>query len=349
VKVEFPYSVGRIAKPFRAFAALAAILLAIAPGAAAEEILVDGVAAQVGDQVVLASEIEEIARPVIERMQAAGVPESEYLQMRKDALERLIETKLIEGVVQQLELGATKSEIDEAIASIARDTGLSLGQLAESVAGYGMSFEDYQLKIKSEIERNKVLSSMVRSKVQVPEAEVVALYNKSYSDQPSGGEEVHLRHIMVTFDPESQMAHDGACRTVDAARDQIMSGQVSFQQAAREISDTNPESGGELGWIHLEDLAGWMAPELLSMNSANSISRVIDMPFGCNLLELIERRAFHPLTLEQARPRLEQQIYRVKTEEEYVRWVNSLRERTYIERMGIYAASSVAEASAELP
>jgi len=39
----------------------------------------------------------------------------------------------------------------------------------------------------------------------------------------------------------------------------------------------------------------------------------------------------------------------VKTEEEYVRWVNSLRERTYIERMGIYAASSVAEASAELP
>jgi peptidyl-prolyl cis-trans isomerase SurA len=348
VRTEKHRSSGSIARPFQELAAFAAIALALGTSASAEEILVDGVAAQVGDQIVLASEIEEIARPVIERMRAAGVPESEFLQMRKDALERLIESKLIEGVVQQLELGATKSEIDNAIASIAKDTGLSLGQLAESVAGYGMSFEDYRLKIKSEVERNKVLSSMVRSKVQIQEAEVVALYEKNYGDQPSGGEEVHLRHIMVTFDPKSPMAHDSACRTVEATRAQILSGQLSFQQAAREISDANRESGGELGWIHLEELAGWMAPELLSMNSANPISQVIDMPFGCNLLELVERRTFQPLSLEQARPQLEQRLYRIKTEEEYARWVNSLRERTFVERMGIYAASSVAEASAEV-
>ncbi|MBW2295920.1 MAG: peptidylprolyl isomerase, partial [Deltaproteobacteria bacterium] len=198
-----------------------------------------------------------------------------------------------------------------------------------SVAGYGMSFEDYRLKIKSEVERNKVLSSMVRSKVQIQEAEVVALYEKNFGDQPSGGEEVHLRHIMVTFDPESPMARDSACRTVEATRAQILSGQLSFQQAARETSDANPESGGELGWIHLQELASWMAPELLSMNSANPISQVIDMPFGCNLLELVERRTFQPLSLEQARPQLEQRLYRIKTEEEYARWVNSLRERTF--------------------
>ena len=191
MKTEQRPSGGKIARYFRrlaAFAAFAALAPTVGPNARAEEILIDGVAAQVGDQVVLASEIEEIARPVIERMRAAGIAESEFLQMRKDALERLIETKLIEGVVQQLELGATKSEIDQAIASIAKDTGLSLGQLAESVAGYGMSFEDYQLKIKSEIERNKVLSSMVRSKVQIAEGEIIALYNKTYSDQPVGGE-----------------------------------------------------------------------------------------------------------------------------------------------------------------
>ncbi len=336
------------AKPLQRLAAIVGVALALGARASAEEILVDGVAAQVGDQIVLASEIEEIARPVIERMRAAGVPESEFLQMRKDALERLIESKLIEGVVQQLELGATKSEIDNAIASIAKDTGLSLGQLAESVAGYGMSFEDYRLKIKSEVERNKVLSSMVRSKVQIQEAEVVALFEKTYGDQPSGGEEVHLRHIMLTFDSESPMARDSACRTLEAARAQITSGQLGFQQAAREMSDANRETGGELGWIHLGELASWMAPELLMMNSANPISRVIDMPFGCNLLELVERRAFQPLTLEQARPRLEQQLYRIKTEAEYARWVNSLRERTFVERMGIYAASSVAEASADV-
>ena len=132
--------------------ALAWLWLAVALPAAAEEILVDGIAAQVGDQVVLASEIEELARPTLERMREAGVPEEQALQLRKDALERLIEDRLIETVVRRLELTATKTEIDAAIRSIADDTGLSLGQLADSVSGYGMTFEEYRDKIKSEIE-----------------------------------------------------------------------------------------------------------------------------------------------------------------------------------------------------
>jgi peptidyl-prolyl cis-trans isomerase SurA len=330
-------------------ALLCGIVLLHNASALAEEILVDGIAAQVGSQLVLASEIEEIARPVIERMRAAGVPEPQILQMRKDALERLIESKLIDNVVQQLELSASKTEIDGAIESIARDTGLSLGQLAESVAGYGMTFEEYRLKIKSEIERDKVLGSMVRSKVKVPESEVVALYAKRFGDQHTGGQEVHLRHIMVGFDPESPMSHASACQRVATAREQIVSGKTSFSEAAQQISDANPETGGELGWIHMQDLAGWMAADLLTMNQANPISPVIDMPFGCNLLKLVERRTFYPLTLEDARPQLERELFRSKNEEEYVAWVNVLRGRTFIERKGIYAVSSVAEASADTP
>lgn len=320
----------------------------LAGQATAEEILVDGVAAQVGNQVVLASEIEEVARPILERMRAAGAGESDMIQMRKDALERLIESKLIDGVVQQLELGATKNEIDTAISSIAQDAGLTLGQLTESVAGYGMPFEEYRLKIKSEIEREKVLSAMVRSKIQIGDEEVTALFDKRFSDQPTGGTEVHLRHIMVTFDASSPMAHQSACRTVAAARESIVSGETNFQAVAQQISESNPETGGELGWMHTQDLAGWMASELLTMNDAIPVSQVIDMPFGCNLLQLVERRPFQPITLAQARPQIEQEIYRDKTEEEYGKWVTTLRERTYISRMGIYAASSVAEASADL-
>ena len=59
------------------------------------------------------------------------------------------------------------------------------------------------------------------------------------------------------------------------------------------------------------------------------------------------RRSFQPVTLEGARPRLEQELFRIKNDEEYTRWLNILRAQTFIERKGIYAASSVAEASAE--
>ena len=330
-------------------AALCGIVLLHSTVAGAEEILVDGIAAQVGDQLVLASEIEEIARPVIERMRTAGVPENQILQMRKDALERLIEARLIDLVVRQLEFLASTTEIDNAIESIASDTGLSLAELTESVAGYGLTFEDYRLKIKSEIERDKVLSSMVRSKIQITESEVVDIYNDRYGDQPEGGEEVHLRHIMVGADPANPMSRASACQRIASAREQILRGEKNFAEAALQISDANREAGGDLGWIHLEDLAGWMASDLLTMNEANPISRVIDMPFGCNLLELVERRTFQPIRLEDARPHIERELFRQKNDEEYTRWVDTLREQTFIERKGIYAASSVAEASAAIP
>ncbi len=327
-------------------AAVAALLVSPALG---EEILVDGIAAQVGDQVVLASEIEELARPTLERMREAGLPEEQFLQLRKDALERLIEDRLIEAVVKRLELSATTAEIDTAIRSIADDTGLSLGQLTESVAGYGMTFEDYREKIKGEIERNKVLSTMVRSKVQITDAEVGVEFQKRFGEQREGGEEVHLRHIMVLFDPENPMSRDAVCAEVAKAREMIVDGRASFQQVAQSISNASPETGGDLGWIHLDDLAGWMGAELLALNELNPVSRVIEMPFGCNLLELVDRRLFQPMTLESARPMIENDLFRQKTEEEYLRWVNQLREATYIQRMGVYAASSVAEASAEQP
>jgi len=317
--------------------------------APAEEILVDGIAAQVGSGIVLASEIEEMTRPVIQKMRAANVPEAEMMALRKDALERLIESRLIDDVVIQLGLSASDEEIDQAIDGIAQETGLSLAQLGESVAGYGMTFADYRIKIKSEIERNKVLNAMVRSKVSIDPLEIRDLYEARFGDQPSGGEEVHLRHILVTFGQDGGRDHQTACMMVEQARMQILSGNGSFPEMASQMSDTNRNTGGDLGWIHTSQLAGWMAPQLRSLNSKNPISEVIDMPFGCNLLELVDRRPFEPISLIEATPQLEAEVYRVKTEQEYARWVETLRERTYVERMGVYAASGVMAEPAEGP
>lgn len=307
----------------------------------AREVLVDGIAAQVGSEIVLASEIEEMTRPVILRMRAANVAESEITNLRKDALERLIESRLIDDVVNQFGFSAGDEEIDQAIAGIAQETGLSLTQLTESVAGYGMSFSDYRAKIRAEIERNKVLNAMVRSKVQIDPLEVRDLFEKRYGDQPSGGDEVHLRHIIVSFGKERGIDRAAACDMLEQARARIVSGNSSFAEMAMKISDSNREAGGDLGWIHINELAGWMASQLRDLSRTNPITRVIDMPFGCNLLQLVDRRPFQPMTLGEATPILENELYQIKTEQEYSRWVESLRKRTYIERMGIYAASGV--------
>jgi hypothetical protein len=53
--------------------------------------VVDGIAAQVGSDTVLVSEVRDPRRPVEEKMRAAGAAESDLAALRADALERLID------------------------------------------------------------------------------------------------------------------------------------------------------------------------------------------------------------------------------------------------------------------
>jgi len=255
--------------------------------------------------------------------------------MRRDALERLIETKLLSSVVERLELGADREEVDAAIGAIASDNGLTIEQLLTSVTSHGLTLDEYREKIRGEIERSKVVNAMVRSRVQIEEKEVRALYEERFAGQRDGGQEVYVRHILVMPDGRSADTAAGACEVARGARIEIVSGIADFSEVAQRVSDMSPERGGDLGWIHREDLAEWMSGIIDAMQPGQ-LSDVIPMPFGCNLLELVDRRKFQAITYEQAESQLRNLLFQQKTEVEYTNWMDVLREQTYIERKGAF-------------
>ncbi len=293
--------------------------------------LVEAIAAQVGSEIVLASEVMELAAPVEERLRRAGAPESEIAMVRKDALERLIEAKLLSSVVERLELGADREEVDSAIAAIAAENDLSVDQLLRSIESHGLTVDEYRAKIRQEIERSKVVNAMVRSRVQISDEEVRALYEEKFGKQRDGGEEIYLRHILVRADGPRADSPQAACRIVRDLRARIAAGETSFGDAARQASDLNPAAGGELGWIHTEDLAKWMSDSVRAMKPGE-LSQPIEMPFGCNLLEVVDRRPFERVEFEEAEPQLRNLVFQQKTEVEYEKWLDVLREQTYIDR-----------------
>jgi parvulin-like peptidyl-prolyl isomerase len=308
------------------------------PAASARE-LIDAVAAQVGGDVVLLSEVHELTEPIEKRMRDGGAREADILVMRSDVLDRLIEQKLVADVVRRMELSASDEEVDQAIRSIAQDTGITTQQLIRSVTSHGLTLSEYRDKIRSEIERSKVINGMVRSKVRVTEEEVRLAFDERFSNQPTGGEEVHLRHIVVAFGQDLLRDGETACLLAAEGRERIARGEISFPALAREISSSNATRGGDLGWIHLDDVAAWMAPTVRALGSSG-VSDVIEMPFGCNLLQVVERRSFQPITFEQAAGPLEQEISQRRTEQEFVKWIEEVRGQTYIERKGVFAEAS---------
>jgi len=306
------------------------------PAARAEPALIDGIAAQVGSEIVLISEVQELAEPVEERMRAQGATDDDVRNMYRDALERLIEAKMIEGVVKRLELEATDQEIDNAIYGIAQDNGLTIEQLQSSVRSHGLSVDEYREKIRGEIERTKVLNAMVRSRVRIEPEEVQALFEKRFGDQRDEGDEMYLRHILVGAGPSAMRDIDTACRIAQEARDKIAGGEIAFGDMAQRVTDMNPEQRGELGWLHVADMASWMREPLETMEPGD-VSPVIPTAFGCNVIQLVERRGYTPVTFEDAEAALTNELQRQKTDAAYLEWLETLRAQTYVARHGVFA------------
>jgi peptidyl-prolyl cis-trans isomerase SurA len=313
---------------------VSAIALVAAGPVRATEKLVEGIAAQVGNDIVLVSEVMELAGPVEQRMREAGAPETEIQRVRADALERLIEGKLLTSVVERLELSAEREEIDAAISAIAEDNALTTDELYKSIQSHGLSVDEYRNKIRSEIERSKVVNAMVRSRVEVSQQEIQKLYDDRFAKQPSGGEEVYLRHIVVRIGGAEGRSGADACARIAEARAEIAAG-ADFQAVARQVTEMNPDQSGDLGWIHHSELAGWMESAISEL-APGQLSAPIEMSFGCNLLELVDRRPFKAVTFEEAQPQLRNMIFQQKTEAEYVKWIDVLRKQTHVEKKGAF-------------
>ncbi len=312
-------------------------LLALALGAApvaAEEGVLDGIAAQVGGEIVLVSEVRNLVGPVEAKLREAGAPEEELAALRSDALERLIERALVRQVVKRAELEASDVEVDTAITSIAHENGISNEQLVATVESEGLPYDVYRERIRAEIEQSKVLNGMVASKVHVDESEVRAAFHEDYQNQPSGGEEIRLRHLLVPFTRDGGEARRAACASAERARARLAAGEP-FELVASQVSERAPGSG-DLGWIHEGGVASWMSGKIAG-TEPGAVTEVIETDFGCNVLQVVDRRPFQPKGYEEVREQIHQRLFAERMQTEYLKFMDKLRDQTYIERKGIFA------------
>ncbi len=328
---------------------LAALLLAVllGGGAARGEQLVDGIAAQVGSNVVLISDVREAAAPTEARARAQGATDEDIRQLYFEVLEQMVERQLIRQVVQRAEIGATDAEVDDAIANIARENKISPEKLRASVEAQGMPYALYRERIRSEIEHARVINDLVASKVHVDDKELQEIYDKEIAKQPKGGEEYYLRVIVVTPNGDGPGARDIACGEVDAARARIAGGE-KFEAVAREVSAANPDSGGTQAWVHESEVANWMRPTVESL-PVGGISERIDAGFGCGIVQVADKRSFVPKTFEQAKEALRRQLFDERVAAEYKKLIERLRAQTYIERKGIFGDTGIQRSSAVAP
>jgi peptidyl-prolyl cis-trans isomerase SurA len=308
---------------------LLALTLLLAPAARAERL--DGVAAVVDDEIILISEVEASAAPIIAQLkrERGTVPGGAVRQIMEDALQALIDERLVLEMAERLQMQPGDEEIDAAIQAIADEEGISSQDVYVAAAAQGLPRDAYRKTLGAQIAKMKVVSTVVRARITVTDEEVRELYDERYG-KLSPGMRVRLRQILVPWPPEAGEEQRERLRALMSdLRDSAEAG-GDFAALAAQYSRAPSAANGGLVVLREEEISPAFAPYLLQAEPG-SISSVIETEHGLNLLTLVDRFDPGKMTYDEAAPYLRSEIAEAKTLPEFEEWLKELRKNRYIE------------------
>jgi parvulin-like peptidyl-prolyl isomerase len=254
--------------------------------------VVEKIAALVGDDLILQSEVEDRATPLLADIASISNPserEARINAIRREVLERLIDDQLLAQQATELKLTVSNDEIDRAIEQIKRDYGLSDTQLKDELRKQGLSMAAYRINTKREILKYRVLNIAVGSKINVGDSEVQSYYDRHMK---SANLQVRASQIFIAI-PENA---DNATvvereKLAKSLLDRAQKGE-DFAKLAREYSEdagTRAE-GGDLGFISRDILPKPMEELVFSMN-VGDVRGPVRADRGFHVIKVVDKHA----------------------------------------------------------
>ena len=239
--------------------------------------------------------------------------------MKRRVLEAMINDKLLKQEAERFEIQVSEAEIDAQIEQIKEENNLSQGDFEQAVRDQGMTLDEYRQAMREEIMKSRILSNMVRQKIVVGEDEMREYY-KQHADKYKQPQKVHLRIILH---PQRER--------LEQARKAIVSGKMSFAEAARSFSQgPGADQGGDLGKLAWKDLKPeWR--DIVSQLNPGEVSRAFSVQGNYAILALEQFTDEQTQSFDSVKEKIRQRLYTRKLEERYADYMQGLREKAVID------------------
>jgi peptidyl-prolyl cis-trans isomerase SurA len=270
--------------PF-AFALLAAFAAAPVAAQPAVESL-DRIVAVVDEDVVLQSELDSQVRSVTTQYASnpAQLPPRDVLEQQ--LLSRLIMQKLQIARAATSGVKVSDADVDQAMAQIASQNRLEVGQLRTAIEGQGIDFNRFREDVAEQVIVQRMRQGIAQSRVQVSDAEIDSLVRNG---KLNAGQ-IHLGYILVNLpDGATPEQVDEALAKATEAKQQIDAGMDFTAAAIRYSNAENALQGGDLGWRNRNELPPPLV-EAADGLAEGGVSAPIRGPNGFHLIKLIGKR-----------------------------------------------------------
>jgi peptidyl-prolyl cis-trans isomerase SurA len=288
---------------------------------------INGVAAIVNDDIITYREVTRESQAAIQDAQKKGLLDDKGRHdLRVMVLDRMIEKLLTDQKVKELGIKIGDDEIRQAMDDVKRqNNNMSQSQLEAALKNQGFSLTQYETQIREQLERLRLVSMEVRSKVHVSDKEVEEYY-QTHQDKYAEDEHFKARHIFIKVDEKApaeqiQQSMSKALKVLYEARQG-----KDFIELAKEYSDdpTAKKDGGDLGTFKRGEMLSDLEKAIIPLKSGE-VGELVVTPSGLHIVKLEERSTGKVKPLETVKADIRELLYRQKQDARFSSWMKELR------------------------
>lgn len=271
---------------------ITAILLVSSTMLLAQQVL-DGIAAIVGDEIILRTELLQTAQGFAIQMgiDPATQPKK-FAKLKKDVLNNLINEKVLLAKAKEDTITVDDQRVEAALEGRIQELIKRLGSKEKVEAYFGAPINKIKRDYREDIRDQLIVQTLQQKKlgtVQISRSEVKKFYKTMKDSLPERKPMVKLRHILLEVRP-GKKARERAMAQIREVQSKLRQGE-SFEKLAKQYSEDPATAGrgGDLGFVERGTLFHSFEETAFSLKPGE-ISDVVETPVGLHLIQMIEKR-----------------------------------------------------------
>jgi peptidyl-prolyl cis-trans isomerase SurA len=252
--------------------------------APAQSQISEGVAAIVNDEVISTFDVRQRMRMIISSSRVKP-DEKTIVRIQQQALRSLVDERLQLQEAKKFDIVVSQQEIDQAIARLARQNNITLGDVKNDLLKAGISPTTLESQIRAQIAWQILVNGRYGSRVKVSNNQIAQ--SKSRMEAALTKPQYLISEVLLESPSPEQdpVIFQGAMSLTKQMRDG-----APFQAVAQQFSAApSSAQGGDVGWVHKNDLAEEIQ-EVLDTMQVGTVSPPIKVPGGYYLIALRDRK-----------------------------------------------------------
>lgn len=269
---------------------LGAVAMLLTPALAQQPI--DGVAAVVGKEIILISDINTMLTQYAMQNKVNPFKDEVLLnRLSTQVLDRMIDEKLLLIRAEEDTLIAEDERVDQVVEQQVNGFMQQAGSQEALEEYYGMSLPLIKREMRKRV-ANQIVIEKLRDRqfgsINVSRREVEKFYTQYQDSMPRIGETANISHILMKVKP-SDDAIGTAMEKITRIRQMLDEGQDFGELALKYSEDPSAKSNkGNLGWTSRGDFVKEFEEAAYALE-VDEISDIVQSQFGFHIIQLLNR------------------------------------------------------------